>query len=115
MIADDISSEQAYAVSDVVINGFLRIATDPRIYRTPTPLSHALAFAEQMRHQPTAVIVAPGPRHWSIVTRLCDETGARGRDIPDIFLAALAIEHGCELVTADKGFTRFRGLKLGQV
>jgi toxin-antitoxin system PIN domain toxin len=115
LIADDISGEQAYAVSDVVVNGFLRIATDKRIYRTPTPLSLALAFAEQVRHQPTAVTVAPGARHWSIVTRLCHEVGAGGRDFPDVFLAALAIEHGCELVTADKGFKRFRGLRVAEV
>lgn len=115
LIAGEISGEQTYAVCDYVINGFLRIVTNRRIFRTPTPVRQAVAFADQFRHQPNAVVVTPGPRHWSIFTRLCEETGIAGEDLPDAFLAALAIEHGCEFVTADKGFARFRGLRLHQV
>ncbi|UBU19088.1 PIN domain-containing protein [Nonomuraea gerenzanensis] len=44
-------------------------------------------------------------------TRLCRETNARRKLIPDAHLAALAIEHGCEFVTCDKDFARFQGLR----
>lgn len=106
---------ESYAVSDAVVNGFLRLVTNRRVFRTPTPLDDALRFADVFRHRPQAIIVAPGPRHWPIFQRLCHDTGAAGRDLPGVQLAAVAIEHGCEFVTADRGFARFKGLRLQPV
>ena len=60
---------------------------------------------------PHCVTVHPGARHWRIFTRLCRESGATGNLVPDAFLAALALEHGCELVSNDADFARFRGLR----
>jgi hypothetical protein len=56
-------------------------------------------------------MVRPGPRHWSIFARFCREIGARGNLVPDAFLAALAIEAGCEIITCDRDFARFTGLR----
>jgi toxin-antitoxin system PIN domain toxin len=112
----EMAGDRTYAVCDFVINGFLRIVTNPRIYRLdPTPVAAAMAFADQVRHQPNAVLVNAGPRHWRILTRLLEESRVSGEDLPDAYLAALAIEHECEFVTADKGFRRFRGLRLAEV
>jgi toxin-antitoxin system PIN domain toxin len=94
-----------------VLTGFLRIATHPRIFERPTSTADALAFADALRSQPNAVLVAPGRRHWEIFARLCREGGARGNLVPDAYLAALAIESGAELITADRGFARFRTLQ----
>jgi toxin-antitoxin system PIN domain toxin len=102
---------ESYAVSDAVLSGFLRLVTNRRVFTTPTPLDDALRFADLFRHRPQAIVVAPGPRHWPIFERLCREGGAVGRDVPHAHLAALAIEHGCEFVTADLGFARFDGLR----
>jgi toxin-antitoxin system PIN domain toxin len=93
-----------------VLSRFLRIVTHPRGMTTPAPIESALAFAESLRSQPNALPVVPGPRHWSIFERLCREAGATGNRVPDAYLAALAIEHGAELVTADRGFARYPGL-----
>lgn len=106
-----INSPEPYAVSDLALAGLVRIVTNPRIYRDPTPAGIALSFAEQVRSQPQAVIVSPGSRFWSIFRELCKISGARGDLIPDAHLAALAIEHGCEFITADKGFRKFPGLR----
>ena len=57
------------------------------------------------------VAVTPGRDHWRIFRRLCDEAGAKGNLVPDAFLAAMAIEHGCEWITTDGDFARFPGLK----
>ena len=54
---------------------------------------------------------ATGGRHWDIFTRLCDETDARGNLVPDAWLAALAIESGCEFITTDRDYARFTGLR----
>ena len=45
------------------------------------------------------------------VTGVCRQSDAGGKLIPDAYLAALALEHGCEVVTADKDFRRFPGLR----
>jgi hypothetical protein len=106
-----VGSDEAYAVSDHVLAGFLRVVTHPKVFHPPTPIEPALAFASAFRERPNAVLLAPGARHWSIFTRLCVEAAARGNLVPDAWLAALAIESGCELVTTDGDFARFPGLR----
>jgi hypothetical protein len=106
-----LSSDQVFGISDLALSGFLRVVTNPRAFREPTDIETALIFAEQIRSQPSCVVVHPGPRHWNIFTRLCRETGARGKLIPDAYFAALAIELGCEWITADRDFSRFQGLR----
>jgi toxin-antitoxin system PIN domain toxin len=106
-----VGSDEAYAVSDHVLAGFLRVVTHPRVFHPPTPLKPALAFAHAFRERTNAVPLAPGARHWSIFTRLCREAEARGNLVPDAWLAALAIESGCEFVTTDRDYARFPGLR----
>jgi predicted nucleic acid-binding protein len=62
-LADLLSSEIPYSVSDLVLSGFLRIVTGGRIFNEPSPLEAALAFAEQVRAQPNFSPLGPGPRH----------------------------------------------------
>jgi uncharacterized protein len=57
------------------------------------------------------VLIVPGGRHWAIFTTLCRDAGAQGNLIPDAYLAALAIESGSELITTDRDFGRFPGLR----
>lgn len=106
-----VNGASSYACSDVVLSGFVRIVTHPRIFREPSSLTEALAFASAVRDQPICHPVCPGAQHWSIFTRLCQQAGVKGNRVPDAFLAALAIESGCEWVTADRGFARFPGLR----
>lgn len=106
-----VHSDEAYAVVDHVLAGFLRIVTHPRVFHPPTPVAAALAFAESFRNRPNAVPVAPAARHWGIFARLCRDVGARGNLVPDAWLAALAIEQGCEFITTDRDYARFPGLR----
>jgi uncharacterized protein len=106
-----VEADRAYALSDLVLSGFVRVVTHPRIFREPSSLDDALAFAEQLLGQPNCVLVQPGPRHWDIFVRLCRNASARGNLIPDAFFAALAIEAGCEWITTDRDFARFEGLR----
>lgn len=94
-----------------MLAGFLRIVTHPGVFSPPTPIGPALAYAKAFRSRPNAVPVTPGARHWDIFTRLCDDVGARGNLVPDAWLAALAIESGCEFITTDRDFARFPGLR----
>lgn len=90
---------------------FLRVVTHPRIFAKPSPLSDALAFTRQLGEQPNAVAIATGPGHWAIFRDLCTTSAARGNLVADAYLAAIALESGCEWITADRDFTRFRGLR----
>jgi uncharacterized protein len=106
-----VASESAFAVSEQVLSGFVRVATHPRAFKQPTPLDVALSFADRIRNHANAVAVAPGERHWDIFTRLCRSAGAKGNLVPDAYLAALAIESGSEWITTDRDFARFDGLR----
>jgi toxin-antitoxin system PIN domain toxin len=102
---------QSYGLSDHVLSGFLRIVTHPRIFRPQSSLRLALDFVRQVRERPNCRIIVPGSRHWPIFTGLCQSLSATGNLIPDVWLAALAIESGCEWITTDRDYERFAGLR----
>lgn len=106
-----VNADAAFGLADLVLSGFLRIVTHPRVFRTPTPVGEALAVVSSLREQPNRVPLEPGPRHWSIFERLCRSSRVRGNLIADAYLAALAIESGCEWVTTDRDYARFDGLR----
>lgn len=102
---------QPVGVSELVLSGFLRIVTHPKVFSRPTPLDDALAFAHQIRDHRMVSVVRPGPSHWDIFTSLCRQGHAKGNLVPDAYHAALAIESGCEWVTTDAGFACYPGLR----
>ena len=106
-----LAGDAAFAVSDLVLSGFLRVVTHPGVFAEPTPLEVALRFVADVRERPTCVVVTPGSRHWDIFQRLCRESGAKGNLVPDAYLAAIAIEAGLEWVTTDRDYARFSGLR----
>ena len=106
-----ISAPAAFGTSDLVLSGFIRVVTHPRVFRDPTPLPDAFAFAEAVRSSDSAVHLDPGPRHWEIFRGLCERVHPRGNLVPDAFFAALAIEAGAEWITTDRDFSRFPGLR----
>ena len=105
-----LGGETSFGMADLVLSGFVRIVTHPRVFDPPTPIEEALGFAETVRESPNRVDVRPGPRHWEIFARLCRDTGAKGNLVPDAYLAALAIESGSEWITTDGDYARFSGL-----
>lgn len=110
-VEDALASPAPVGVAELVLSGFVRVVTHPRVFRTPTPTDQALAFAEGLRAQPNTVLVAPGPGHWDIFAGLCRGAGGKGNLVPDAYLAALAIETGSEWITTDLDYSRFPGLR----
>lgn len=106
-----IAGPEAFGVADLVLSGFVRVVTHPRIFHPPTPLQRALEFCNFLRDQPNAVMIVPGERHWEIFTDLCSHARAGGDLIADAYLAALAIESGCEWITMDRDYSHFPGLR----
>jgi toxin-antitoxin system PIN domain toxin len=110
-LEEQINGPGAYGISELVLSGFIRVVTHPRVFERPTLLDTALAFVNQMRGQPQAVPIRPGPRHWTIFEKLVRLSRAEGNRVPDAYHAALAIEAGCDWITTDKGFLRFPELR----
>jgi toxin-antitoxin system PIN domain toxin len=106
-----INTDVAYGMADLVLSGFLRVVTHPRVFQEPSPFAAALAFAAEVRDRPNCVVVTPGERHWEIFVRLCRETEVKGNMIADAYLAALALESGSDWVTTDRDYARFPGLR----
>jgi uncharacterized protein len=102
---------EPFGVSELVLSSFLRIVTNHRVYKEPTPPGVALSFCQAVLTAPAAIVVRPGARHWAIFHRLCTQVGARGNVVPDAYLAALAIENGATWITTDRGFARFPALR----
>lgn len=97
----------AFGLSEAVLSGFVRIVTNPRVFRQPTPTAIAFEFCESLRRQPQAVVLRPGERNWQIFHHLCRALPATGKLVADAWHAALAIEHGCEWISTDADFARF--------
>lgn len=110
-LEEEIGSDRAYGMAHLVLSSFIRIVTHPSIFPSPSTLAEAMSFVKDVRDRPNCVSVAPGDRHWEIFTDLCRSSKATGNLVPDAYLAALAIESGCEWVTTDRDYARFSGLR----
>ena len=102
---------EPFALSVLVLSGFLRIATNSRIFNPPATLATVFDFVSSLTERPNARIVGPGPDHLSIFERFCREAGATGKLVADAQHAAIAVEHGCTMVSTDSDFNRFPGLR----
>ena len=107
-----INGDAAFGLSELVLSAFVRIVTHPKLFHPPPPIDKALAFAEGLLAQPNCTVISPGDRHWGIFAKLCRTSQVRGNLVPDAYFAALAIESGCEWVTTDRDFNRFKDLKV---
>jgi toxin-antitoxin system PIN domain toxin len=106
-----VAGEHPYAISMQVLSSVVRIATHPRIFVKPSRLEEAIAFANALIDQAHCQIVEPGPLHWGIFCDYCRSAQASGNLVQDAWLAALATEAGCEWITTDRDYARFRGLR----
>ena len=105
-----LSGDTTVGLTWVVILAFLRLVTRPGILRKPLTPEAALAYVDEWTSLPSVEIVLPGERHWPVFLNLVRATGLAGNLTSDAHLAALAIEHGATVCSADADFTRFPGL-----
>jgi len=103
--------DSAYGLSEAVLSGFVRIVTNPKVFRKPTPVDVALDFCAKLRNRPNACVLKPGERNWAIFHDLCLGLPAQGKLVADAWHAALAVEYDCEWVSTDSDFARFRKLR----
>lgn len=105
------TGREPVGVSELVLSGVVRLATNHRVFRRPSTTGEAFGFCQALRSAPAAIPLRPGPRHWDIFAELCGTSAATANDVPDAYHAALALEHGATWVTNDRGYARFPNLK----
>ncbi len=94
-----------------VLSAFIRIGTNPRVFDHPLSLEQAVSRVQTWLDQPCTRVVRPTERHWTIFQQMLADGQAVANLVTDAHLAALAIEHGCELASTDSDFSRFPKLK----
>ena len=104
------TGHEPVGVSEIVLSGVVRLATNHRIYRQPSSTTDVLDFCHAVRSGPSAVPLRPGAKHWEIFSGLCRAVSATANDVPDAYHAALAIEHGATWITNDRGYAQFPNL-----
>jgi toxin-antitoxin system PIN domain toxin len=102
---------EAVGLAWIVLLAFVRIGTNPSILPTPMTTDEATAQLESWLGAPAAVVTEPTTRHLSLLRGLLRGTGSAGNLTTDAHLAALAIEHGAEIVSYDRDFARFPGVR----
>lgn len=95
----------------VTIWAYLRITTDPRIWKHPKRMADAIAHVRTWLDQPGATLIHPGPRHAEVLEDLVTKRHVVGPLVSDAALAAIAIEHGATFASTDRDFARFEGLR----
>jgi toxin-antitoxin system PIN domain toxin len=95
----------------VVMLAFVRLSTHPSVFPAPLDVDRSVGVLGGWLAQPAAVVLEPTLRHLEILRGLLGPAGTAGNLVNDAHLAALAVEHGAEIVTFDRDFGRFPGLK----
>jgi toxin-antitoxin system PIN domain toxin len=106
------NDHEAVGLLPEVALSFVRITTNRRIWRIPSTSVAALEFVAALAESPSVRWHRPGDRQWSIFLDFVKDLNLSGDDIPDAYLAATTMEAGASLVTADRGFSRFRSLRV---
>jgi uncharacterized protein len=94
-----------------VLCAFIRISTNRRVFERPLTLNQAIARVQSWLDQPCTRLIYPTERHWTVFQPLLIEGQALGNLMSDAHLAALAVQHGCELMSTDSDFARFPKVK----
>lgn len=98
-------------ISWFTLVAFVRIVTNRKVLGNPFTLDEALEIVRGWLALPGVIVIGPGTDHLTKFEAVCRSVQATGNLITDAHLAALAIEHGCELASCDTDFGKFPGLR----
>lgn len=89
---------------------FLRLATNQRVFAHPLPIAAAWKQLMEWLDRPKVWIPEPTEEHASVLGDLLLDASVTGNLVADAHLAALAIEHGLTICSADSDFAKFAGV-----
>lgn len=110
-LEEQLNGEQRVGLPWDSLVGFVRLATNPRVSATPLEANVAWSFVEEWLSVPLVWTPLPTDEHARVLGSLITKYRLSGKLIPDAHLAALAIEHGLEVCSADTDFARFTEIR----
>jgi len=105
------NGEEPLGLPDAVLSGFVRIATNRRVFIEPMSPDEAWRAVDELLNGPAAMTLRPSSRQWQLFRQLANDIGARGNDVSDAYLAAYALDNNATWLSADRGFARFKQLR----
>ena len=106
-LEDALNGDEEIGFPLVSLLAFVRLSTDARVYTVPMEPPEAIETVMSWLSAPFGRPVSPTPKHWQTLTDVASRARAKGPDITDAHLAALAREHGAAICTTDRGFARY--------
>ncbi len=105
-------SPAAWAIPWPCVHEFLAVVTNPRIFRTPTPMPVAIEQVTAWLDSPSAALLGETKLHWPVLSETLMAAGVAGATVHDARIAALCRQHGVTtFFTLDRDFSRFGGLR----
>ena len=108
---EQVNSGVQIGLADVVIYGFLRISTNPRIFEVPMSIDEAVGHIEGMLAESDVFRAPAGPQTFDYTLRCLRDIGTGGNLTTDAQIAGLAIEWDATVCSNDADFGRFPGVK----
>jgi uncharacterized protein len=106
-----LAGAEAVGLAWAALLAFIRIGTSGALLSNPMTADDALAQVETWLGAPAAVVAHPTARHDGVLRGLLSGAGTAGNLTTDAHLAALAVEHGADVVSYDRDFARFAGVR----
>jgi toxin-antitoxin system PIN domain toxin len=110
-LEEQLSGSETFAFAWAVLLAFIRLVTNPRVFESPLSGDAAFDLIDSWLEQPNTTVLHPTDRHSQLLRELLATLGTAGNLTSDAHLAALAVEHGAELCSADADFGRFAGVQ----
>lgn len=108
---DSMNGSVPVGIPILVVSGFIRLMTQPRLLERPMTTDAALDAVESWFSFPHVNQINPGSRHFEILRGLLSDSGVGANLVTDAHIAAIAVEHHAEVFSNDSDFGRFSGLK----
>ena len=106
-----LAGSEAVGLAWVALLAFIRIGTNASIFARPMTADEAAEQVQAWLEAPAAVVAQPSSRHATLLRGLLSASGTAGNLTTDAHLAALAVEHGADIVSYDRDFERFAGVR----
>ena len=110
-LEEALSGAEAVGLPWQSVSAFLRVITNRRLSEMRVSLQQAVQVVDEWLQQPNVQMLVPADQHWSVLRQMILEGQASGPLVSDAEIAAITIEHGGVLHTADRDFARFPGLR----
>lgn len=109
--SEQLNGDRPVGLPWLVVLGFLRISTHPRIMTRPLAPADAVMLIDEWLRRPVTRLLVPTDQHWDVLKTLIGEMGTAGNLTSDLHIAALALGHGAQLASADADFARVPNLR----